>query len=172
MNGLDHVPANSALTAEDSQPDGSPRPLAEVARDYKRGAASPQELFDAFVAARLWWPAPLQPGLPVVWMKREAVVPVFSSRAELALFLGLATPQITPLAKFRWLSTDGLRLLSLLPAGVMIGLDLGSDHRLSLNPAAVRLDYSLVLPKRGPKATGAGAGEGIATHAEGDSGGR
>jgi hypothetical protein len=118
------------------KPAKDPRPLAEVARDYKRGTVIPRELFDAFVAAPLYWPAPPQPGVPVVLIEGHPVAPVFSSEAEMAKLVG----------ETRWLSTDGLRFLSLLPPGVTIGLDLASPHRLRLDPAAVRLEYALVLP--------------------------
>jgi len=113
-----------------------PRPLAEVARDLKRGAATPQELFEAFIRATVYSPAPPRPGVHVLRAKGREVVPVFSSEAELARFMGTT----------RWFSTDGLDLLALLPAGVTIGLDLASPHRLHLDPAAVRLQYALYLP--------------------------
>jgi hypothetical protein len=118
--------------------------LAPVARAYKTGAAGPQELFDTFITARLWWAAARQPGLPVVWIRGKPVVPVFSSEAELVKLIGHT----------KWLSTTGLHLLSLLPPGVTLVLDLASDHRLSLNPAAVRLEYALVLSGAGSSGPG------------------
>ncbi len=39
-------------------------------------------------------------------------------------------------------------------AGVTIGLDMASPHRLQLDPAAVRLQYALVLPRSRPGSTG------------------
>jgi hypothetical protein len=107
-----------------------------VARDYKRGAAGPQELFAAFLDAPLFWLAPARPGIPVVRIEGKWVAPLFSSEAELARVVGHK----------RWMSADGLNVLSLLPKGVRIGLDMGSPHRLELDPAAVRLQYSLVIP--------------------------
>jgi hypothetical protein len=126
-------------------PPSRPRPLAEVARDLKRGAATPQDLFEVFVEATVYSPAPPQPGVHVLRWKGEQVVPVFSSEAELAKFMGTT----------RWFSTDGLDLLALLPRGVTIGLDMASPHRLQLDPAAVRVQYALYLP-----APGRGAREG------------
>ncbi len=75
-------------------------------------------------------------GVPVLVIEDHPVAPIFSSEAELVKLVG----------PVRWLSTDGLRFLSLLPPGVMIGLDIASTHRLRLDPAAVRLEYALVLP--------------------------
>jgi hypothetical protein len=45
-------------------------------------------------------PAPPRPGVRVLRWKGEQVVPVFSSEAELAKFMGTT----------RWFSTDGLDL--------------------------------------------------------------
>ncbi len=118
------------------------RPLADVARHYKQGKATPQELFDCFAASRLYSPAPPKPGVHILEVKGDRVVPVFSSEAELAKFMG----------RTKWFSTTGLDLLSLLPKGVTIGLDIASSHRLQLDPAAVRLDYALYLP--GPSNAG------------------
>jgi hypothetical protein len=116
-----------------------------VARDYKQGAAGARELFAAFVEAPLFWLAPAQPGIPVVRIDDSWVAPVFSSEAELGRVVG----------RQRFLSTDGLNFLSLLPAGVRIGLDMGSPHRLELDPAAARLEFGLVLPgRREPRGAG------------------
>ena len=113
-------------------------PLAEVARDLKRGKVTPEELFDAFVAATLYSPAPPRPGVHVLDVRGEKVVPVFTTEAELARFMG----------RCRWFSTTGLDLLGLLPAGVTIGVDMASPHRLQLDPAAVRVDQALHLRRR------------------------
>jgi hypothetical protein len=138
---------------------GATRPLVEVALDYGRAAATSREVFDAFLPARLWWATPPQPGLPVIRIEGEAVVPVFTSRAELVKFLLLGRPEAASESTFQWLSTDGVHLLSLLPPGVKVGLDLGSDHRLALDPAAATVSYSLVVAKGRP---GAGSPKGQA----------
>jgi hypothetical protein len=92
--------ARSRQEVQDAMPPSRPRPLAEVARDIKRGAATPQDLFEAFVEATVYSPAPPRPGVRVLGWKGEQVVPVFSSEAELAKFMGTT----------RWFSTDGLDL--------------------------------------------------------------
>lgn len=112
--------------------------LAEVARDLKRGKATPEQLFAAFVAATLYSPAPPRPGVHVIEVRGDKVVPVFTSEAELARFMG----------RSRWFSTTGLDLLGLLPAGVTIGLDMASPHRLQLDPASVRVELALHLQRR------------------------
>gem|GEM_PF-5781616 len=109
--------------------------LAAVARDAKRGEATPQELFDALLAATLYWPAPTQRGIAVIRLGEDLVAPLFSSEEELVKVSGGC----------RWLAATGLQVLSLLPEGVRIGLDIGSEHRLQLDPAAARLEYELVL---------------------------
>lgn len=124
------------------------RDLRDVARDSKRGAATPQELFDAFIAARLYWPAPQKPGVPVIRLGEDLVAPLFSSEEELIKFVG----------RGKWLSATGLEVLTIVPAGVTIGLDLGSDHRLQLDPAAVRVEYDLVLRQRGGATSNGGTG--------------
>jgi hypothetical protein len=124
------------------------RDLRDVARDSKRGAATPQELFDAFVAARLYWPAPQKRGVPVIRLGEDLVAPLFSSEEELIKFVG----------RGKWLSATGLEVLTIVPAGVTIGLDLGSDHRLQLDPAAARVEYELVLRQRSGATSNGGAG--------------
>jgi hypothetical protein len=125
------------------------RDLRDVARDSKRGAATPQELFDAFIAARLYWPAPQKRGVPVIRLGEDLVAPLFSSEEELIKFVG----------RGKWLSATGLEVLTIVPAGVTIGLDLGSDHRLQLDPAAVRVEYELVLGQRRGAMSNGGAGD-------------
>ncbi|MDP9070626.1 MAG: SseB family protein [Actinomycetota bacterium] len=120
---------------EPAPPAPPARPLAEVARGLKRGESTPQQLFDAFLAATVYSPAPPRPGVHVLQVRGERVVPVFTSEAELARFMGRA----------RWFSTTGLDLLGLLPSGVTIGLDMASPHRLQLDPASVRVDQALHL---------------------------
>jgi hypothetical protein len=114
------------------------RSLRDVASDSKRGLATTQELFDAFVSATLYWPAPKVRGLPVIKLRGDLIAPVFSSEAEMIKVSG----------RRRWLSASGLDVLSLTPDGVTIGLDIGSEHRLRLDPAAVRIEYELVMTKR------------------------
>jgi hypothetical protein len=109
--------------------------LRDVACDAKRGVATPQELFDAFVSATLYWPAPQKRGIAVIRVRDDLVAPVFSSEDELIKVSGHG----------RWHAASGLDVLSMMPAGVTIGLDIGSDHRLQLDPAAVRVQYDLVL---------------------------
>jgi hypothetical protein len=132
------------------------RELADVARDAKRGEATPQELFDALLSATLYWPAPTQRGIPVIRLGEELVAPLFSSEEELIKVSG----------RGRWLAATGLQVLSLLPAGVRIGLDIGSEHRLQLDPAAARLEYELVL-RRGANAPANANGHGTDTKEEG-----
>ena len=124
------------------------RVLADVARDSKRGVATPQELFDAFLSATLYWPAPKARGIPVIRLGDGLVAPLFSSEAELIKVSG----------RGNWLAATGLEVLSIIPAGVTIGLDIGSDHRLQLDPAAARVEYEVVMRRRAtPPVNGAGA---------------
>jgi hypothetical protein len=114
------------------------RALPEVARDAKRGAATPQELFAAFLSATLYWPAPQARGMPVIRLGESLVAPLFSSEAELIKVSG----------RGKWLAATGLDVLSIIPEGVTIGLDIGSEHRLQLDPAAARVEYELVMKRR------------------------
>ena len=114
------------------------RSLGDVAPAAKRGAATPHELFDAFVSATLYWPAPKRRGIPVITIRGDLVAALTSSEDELIKVSG----------RGRWHAAAGLDVLSLVPAGVTIGLDIGSDHRLQRDPAAVALQYDLVLRER------------------------
>jgi hypothetical protein len=123
------------------------RALADVARDCKRGAATAHELFDAFLSATLYWPAPKARGIPVIRLGESLVAPLFSTEEELIKVSGRGA----------WLAATGLEVLSIIPPGVTIGLDIGSDHRLQLDPAAARLEYELVMRRRETAPSDAGA---------------
>ena len=111
------------------------RTLLETARAATRGEATAAEVFEAFIAATVFSPAPPQPGVHVVELGGQRVVPVFTSEAELARFMGVTN----------WFSTTGADLLHLLPPGVSVGLDIAAPHRLHLNPRAVSLERLLYL---------------------------
>jgi hypothetical protein len=106
------------------------RPLADVAAAVKRDEATVAELFETFMRARLYLPRPPRPGVHHLDIEGRRVVPVFSSELELARFAG----------RIEWFSTLGFDLLDLLPAGVVLGLDIASPHRLQLHPADVHLE--------------------------------
>jgi hypothetical protein len=106
-----------------------------LAADFKRGLATPDELFEGFLAAWLYSPAPPEPGVFVLDVRGKRVVPVFTSETELERFMGQTA----------WFSTTGLDLLTLLPEGVTMGLDMASSHRLQLDPTAVGLDREVHL---------------------------
>lgn len=120
------------------------RRLPEVAAAAKRGELPAQDLLDCFMGARVYSPAPPRPGVHVMEIGGERVVPVFSSEAELARFVGQG----------EWFSTTGADLLTLLPTGVVLGLDLASPHRVRLDPAATELERVLYLRLSRPGSTG------------------
>lgn len=102
--------------------------LAEVAADVASGRASPHELHEVFLAARVFCEAGEQPGFVVVGPPGKRLIPVFSSEHELIRARG----------PVRWFATTGVDLIGLLPDGYDIGLDMAGDTPLRLRPAALR----------------------------------
>lgn len=76
--------------------------------------------------------------MPVIRLGESLVAPLFSSEAELIKVSG----------RGKWLAATGLDVLSIIPEGVTIVLDIGSEHRLQLDPAAARVEYELVMKRR------------------------
>ena len=105
-----------------------PRPLAEVAADVAAGGAGAEELHAAFLAATVYCEAGDAPGFVAVGPPGAGLIPVFSSEAELARARGAVA----------WFSTTGADLLSQVPEGYDLGLDLAGDAPLKLRPAALR----------------------------------
>ena len=104
-----------------------PRPLAEVAADVAAGRAAAEDLPASFLAATVYCEAGEAPGFLAVGPPGSGIIPVFSSEAELARARGAVA----------WFSTTGADLLSQVPDGYDLGLDLAGDAPLRLRPAAL-----------------------------------
>ncbi|MEU1050609.1 hypothetical protein ABZ400_36515 [Streptomyces sp. NPDC005897] len=137
------------------QPD-DPVGLAETVRRAKGGRASPQDVFDAFIQARVYCERPEQPGFLTVAAPQPAAGD--ASPGSRILELATTTPCPTPsptrlvpvctsLEQFElftgggaWFSTTGADLLDLLPPGLDVWLDPAAEH-------AVRLASSVTAVK-------------------------
>ncbi|MFI8489632.1 SseB family protein [Streptomyces rubrogriseus] len=127
------------------------------------GRASPQELFDAFIHARVYCERPEDPGfltvaapdppaadapprsriLDLVTATATApsparLVPVFTSLEQFELFTGGGA----------WFSTTGADLLDLLPPGLDVWLDPAAEHAVRLVSAATAVEPVLHISYR------------------------
>ncbi|MBZ9639857.1 SseB family protein [Streptomyces sp. PSKA30] len=150
---------------------GIPRPeepsiaaeLVDAVRRAKGGEASPQDVFEAFLQARLYCERPEEPGfltVPVPAGSDDApprsrlldlidgsseeadppvrLVPVFSSLEQFALFVGEGA----------WFSTTGADVLNLLPPGVDVWLDPAAEHTMRLASSATKVEQVLHISYR------------------------
>ncbi|MGX1132825.1 hypothetical protein RKD49_005015 [Streptomyces glaucescens] len=128
--------------------------LIDVVRRAREGLAPPQDVFDAFIRARVYCERPDEPGFLTVpasmvtepgegprsrlldlmdagdgepSVKADRLVPVFSSLDQFALFAGEGP----------WFSTTGADVLDLLPPGLDVWLDPAAEHAVRLASAAV-----------------------------------
>jgi hypothetical protein len=101
------------------------RSLAEIAADTPRDPAS---VHAAFLAATVYCERGDRPGFRALGEPGAGVVPVFSSVEQLALARGTVD----------WFATTGADLLSELPAGYDLLLDMGGPAPLRLRPSALR----------------------------------
>ncbi len=105
-----------------------PPRLAVVAAEVADGEGDPRELFETFLEARVCCQRLERPGFLAVGEPPDAVVPVFSSLAELGAFAG----------ETDYFSTTGRDVLGLLPEGYDLVLDPAGENPLRLNSAAWR----------------------------------
>lgn len=99
------------------------RSLADVAA----GAASPAELHEAFLAARVYCERGERPGFRALGAPGDGVVPVYSSPEQLALARGTVD----------WFAMTGADLLTELPDGYDLLLDMGGSAPLRLRTDAL-----------------------------------
>ncbi|MEU9356068.1 SseB family protein [Streptomyces griseoloalbus] len=150
---------------EPRQPDDTAG-LAEVVRRAKVGEASPQDVFDAFLRARVYCERPDEPGFLTVTAPThpnpgtsrssrildlatgpdtaadvtppDRLVPVFTSLEQFQLFTGGGA----------WFSTTGADVLDLLPPGLDVWLDPTAEHTVRLSSAATRTEPVLHISYR------------------------
>ncbi|MFD7710617.1 SseB family protein [Streptomyces sp. NPDC059786] len=139
--------------------------LADAVRRARAGSASPQDVFEAFLAARVYCERPESPGFLTVdapgssaarprssistyvgTLSEERaeplrLVPVFSSLEHFARYAG---------STGAWFSTTGADVLDLLPPALDLWLDPGADHSVRLASAAVGTTPVLTISYRAP----------------------
>lgn len=106
--------------------------LAEAARRFRSGDASPEELSLAFVGAVLFCPIGEQ-GPRVIEAAGSRLVPMYSS--ELAMARGEGPCE--------WFSGAGSDLVRVVPAGCGMVVDRGSDSEVVLESWAIRSSVQL-----------------------------
>lgn len=103
------------------------RSLADVAADVSAGLAGAVELHAAFLAATVYCERGAEPGFRALGQPGTGVVPVFSSVEQLALARGTVD----------WFACTGADLLTELPSGYDLLLDIGGTAPLRLHPGAL-----------------------------------
>lgn len=165
--GAGMTTTSDADTAKPEEPPRQPvdtADLAETVRRAKRGEASPQDVFDAFVRARVYCERPEEPG----FLTTTAPEPPPGDAPPRSRILDLATtttapapaparlvPVFTSLKHFElftgggaWFSTTGADLLDLLPPGLDVWLDPAAEHTVRLAAAATAVEPVLHISYR------------------------
>lgn len=143
--------------------EGGAAELVDVVRRAREGSASPHDVFEAFLRARVYCERPVQPGFLTVPAPEATprggdsgprsrlrdlfeeppvrLVPVFSSLEQFALFVDEEESRGGNESRggAAWFSTTGADVLDLLPAGLDVWLDPGADHAVRLASAATRV---------------------------------
>jgi hypothetical protein len=109
--------------------------LADTARDVALGVADSRRLHETFLAATVYCERGADPGFQALGAPASGVVPVFSSVEQLALARGTVG----------WFSMTGADLLSQLPAGYDLVLDIAGPHPLRLHPGATAVHATISL---------------------------
>ncbi|MXQ61545.1 SseB family protein [Streptomyces sp. XHT-2] len=157
----------TAAPEHPGEPDDETR-LVEVVRRARNGEASPHDVFETFLRARVYCERPDAPGLLTVTASEvpgedqpaprgsrildlavvsdatdateqpTRLVPVFTSLDQFALFTGGGA----------WFSTTGADVLGLLPPGLDVWLDPAAEHAVRLTSAATRIEPVLHISYR------------------------
>jgi hypothetical protein len=112
------------------------RSLADVAADVAAGAATAAELHEALLAGTVYCERGERPGFRALGTPGDGVVPVYSSPEQLALARGTVD----------WFAMTGADLLTELPDGYNLLLDMGGSAPLRLRTDA--LDRRVVIEVR------------------------
>ncbi|MBT3166166.1 SseB family protein [Streptomyces sp. Vc74B-19] len=160
----------TAAPEHPGEPDDGTR-LVEVVRRAKNGEASPHDVFETFLQARVYCERPDNPGFLTVTASEvpgeddhaprgsrildlavvsdttaptqqpARLVPVFTSLEQFALFTGGGA----------WFSTTGADVLDLLPPGLDVWLDPAAEHAVRLASAATKIEPVLHISYRGSR---------------------
>ncbi|GGX19900.1 hypothetical protein GCM10010297_46360 [Streptomyces malachitofuscus] len=154
--GADMTTTGDAGTAEAG--------LAETVRRAKHGEASPQDVFDAFLQARVYCERPEEPGFLTITAPeppagdappRSRILDLATSTADPAPSAARLVPVFTSLEQFQlftdggaWFSTTGADLLDLLPPGLDVWLDPAAEHTVRLASPATATEPVLHISYR------------------------
>lgn len=148
--------------------------LAEVVRRAKAGEATPQDVFETFLHARVYCERPDEPGFLTVTASElpgmDDQAPQGSRILDLALVPDAIdttaapddaapparlVPVFTSLEQFAlfagggaWFSTTGADVLDLLPPGLDVWLDPAAEHAVRLASAATKIEPVLHISYR------------------------
>jgi hypothetical protein len=122
--------------------------LGDAPAQYFTGDLTAEELSDRFVASRVYALRTERPGFVAVGTPGAGYIPVFSSLEEVARYAVQFPERYAE--GVDWLSTTGEDLLSLVPKGYGLVLDVASDHAVGLEANAIGRKPVLVVRRRPP----------------------
>ncbi|MGY1528338.1 SseB family protein [Streptomyces sp. MN3] len=145
--------------------------MAEVVRRAKNDEASPHDVFEAFLHARVYCERPDEPGFLTVTASEVpgeddhaprgsrildlAVVPDTADTTDTPAPPARLVPVFTSLEQFAlftgggaWFSTTGADVLGLLPPGLDVWLDPAAEHAVRLASAATKVEPVLHISYR------------------------
>lgn len=165
--GADMTTTSDAGTAKPEGPRRQPDDtagLAKTVRRAKSGEASPQDVFDAFIRARVYCERPEDPGFLTVTAPefpaadappRSRILDLATTTTDPAPSPARLVPVFTSLEQFElftgggaWFSTTGADLLGLLPPGLDVWLDPAAEHAVRLASAAIAVEPVLHVSYR------------------------
>ena len=109
--------------------------LADAARDVALGVADSARLHEVLLTSTVYCERGAVPGFKALGVPDAGVVPVFSSIEQLALARGAVG----------WFSMTGADLLTQLPAGYDVVLDIAGPQPLRLRTSATSLQATVSL---------------------------
>lgn len=164
---------STAVPGQPEQP-GDKADLAEVVRGAKAGEATPQDVFETFLHARVYCERPDEPGFLTVTASELPGTDDHAPRGSRILDLALVpdgtdataatddampparlVPVFTSLEQFAlftgggaWFSTTGADVLDLMPAGFDVWLDPAAEHAVRLASTATKSEPVLHVSYR------------------------
>jgi SseB protein N-terminal domain len=119
----------------------------DVAR-FAAGDISAEEFTERFQTARWYALRSERPGFMAVGKKGAGYIPIFSSLTELARYAAEFPDNYGD--GVDWLSTTGDDLLTMLPKGYGLLVDVASEHAVYLEPDALSPQRVLAVRRRPP----------------------
>jgi SseB protein N-terminal domain len=120
--------------------------LGDAVERFAAGDLGADELSDRFLASRVYALRTERPGFVAVGKPGSGYIPVFSSLDEVARYAVQFPERYGD--GIDWLSTTGEDLLSFVPKGYGLVVDVASDHAVRLEATGIERKPVLVVRRR------------------------